>query len=76
MNPLKCAFGVHAGAFLCFVVHKKDKNKPKQVEDYTYYKASIKQKATSIFFGKNKLLENIHLESKGKYKNILTTVVS
>jgi len=24
MNPLKCAFGVRAGDFLGFVVHKKD----------------------------------------------------
>ena len=37
MNPLKCAFGVFAGDFLGFLVHKKgievDKNKAKVVLD-------------------------------------------
>lgn len=42
MNPLKGDFGVHAGDFLGFVVHKKKhKNKPKQDKGYTQFNPSV-----------------------------------
>jgi hypothetical protein len=74
MNPLKCVFCVHAGDFLCFVVHKKGiEINPKQDKGYLGDQASFDQKTTSISARKNQLLEKIHFESKWKGSSFLTT---
>ena len=53
MNPLKCAFGVFAGYFLGFLIHKKgvevDKNKAKAIIEA---KPPSNNKELQIFLGK------------------------
>lgn len=65
MNPLKCDFGVHAGDFLGFMVHKKgieiNQNKTKEILDL---KPPSTKKKTPDFVREEKLLEKIHIESK------------
>ena len=64
MNPLKCAFGVHAGDFLGFVVHNKgikiNQNKTRNFG----FQASVDKETTPVFVGEDKLVEKIHIESK------------
>jgi len=64
MNPLKCAFGVCAGDFLGFVVHKKgieiNQNKTKAIMET---KAPDKERV-AIFVRENQLSQEVHIEPK------------
>jgi hypothetical protein len=53
MNPLKCAFGVSAGKFLCFIVHEKGiEIDPKKIEAIQSVKAPTCKKDLQKFLGK------------------------
>ena len=58
LNPLKCAFGVHVGNFLGFLVHKKgievDQSKG-------FNQCSTKQEITPKVHGSGKLFKKIYL---------------
>lgn len=73
MNPLKCAFGLHAGDFLGFMVHKRgieiNQNK---TSDFRSQKP-VDKEATLIFVGKNKLPKTVHIESKWQDEGIFVT---
>src|SRR4051812_9415848 len=69
MNPLKCAFGVHAGNFLGFVVHKKgieiNQNKTKAILEL---KAPETKKQLQSLLGKINFLRRFISNLSGKTK--------
>src|SRR4051812_44385770 len=69
MNPLKCAFGVHAGDFLGFVVHKKgieiNQNKTKAILEL---KAPETKKQLQSLLGKINFLRKFISNLSGKTK--------
>src|SRR3954468_4752178 len=69
MNPLKCAFGVHAGDFLGFVVHKKgieiNQNKTKAILEL---KAPETKKQLQSLLGKINFLRRFISNLSGKTK--------
>ncbi|KAK2982595.1 hypothetical protein RJ640_002084 [Escallonia rubra] len=69
MNPLKCAFGVSAGNFLGFLVHKKgieiDKNKAKAIIDD---KPPSNKKELQRFLGQVNFLRRFIANLAGKTK--------
>ena len=65
MNPLKCGFGVYAGDFLGFVVHKKrHRDQPKQNKSNFGSQASFNKEAAPVFVREDKLLKKIYIKSK------------
>ena len=67
MNPLKCAFGVRAGDFLGFVVHKKgieiNQNKAKAILDL---KPPLTKKQLQSLLGKINFLRRFISNLSGK----------
>lgn len=74
MNPLKCAFDVHAGDFLRFVVHKKsikiNQNKTKAIVSTS---AQTTMKQFAIFVGRNQLPQKIYFKSQWQNASFFTT---
>lgn len=72
MNPLKCAFGVHAGDFLGFVVHKQgieiNQNKTKAILELK--SLSVKKQLQSLL-GKINFLRRFISNLSGKTKVFL-----
>jgi hypothetical protein len=53
MNPLKCAFGVSASKFFCFIIHEHDiEIDPKHVESMKKVKAPLCKKELQSFLNK------------------------
>ena len=52
MNPLKCAFGVSAGKFLGFIIHKGIEIDPKRIEAMNKVEAPTCKKDLQKFLGK------------------------
>lgn len=69
MNPMKCAFGVHAGGFLGFVVHKRgieiNQNKTKAILDL---KSPSTKKQLQSLLGKINFLRSFISNLNGKTK--------
>jgi hypothetical protein len=69
MNQFKCAFGVLAGKFLGFIIHKHDiEINPKKVESIKKVKAPTCKKELQNFLGKVNYLSRFILNLSRKVK--------
>jgi hypothetical protein len=69
MNPLKCAFGVSTGKFLCFIIHEHVKEiDPKWVESMKKVKGHTCKKELQSFLGKVNYLRQFISNLSGRVK--------
>jgi hypothetical protein len=76
MNPLKCAFGVSAGKFLCFIVYEKGiEIDPKKIEAIWSVKAPTCKKDLQKLMGKVNYLRRCQMVRSGQPTGVLIPVV-
>jgi hypothetical protein len=63
MNPKKCAFGVSAGQFLCFLVHERGIDRPKESGSYKNNGATYYKEGAPVAHWQDQLCQKVYFQS-------------